>query len=323
VLKKKVKFYQKMDDVSFMSIVLMYHRVTETDLDPHTLAVSPSHFLEHLSVLRKVASPRCLLEVVDNWSDINDDVAVTFDDGYADNLFEAVPALETEEIPATIFISTGMLDRDAFWIDRLSRYLLTDQEYPDMVTLELGDRQVRIDIRTPEDRQAAHRHLHLLMRSLHPSVIETTLYELSDLLSVDSSLSPSDRPLSTQEAIQLVSHPLIGLGGHTVYHPYMSSLKLAEQHWEIETCKESLHAIGVSGKIAFAYPFGDRMSYTFNTRRLLRRTGWHHAVIAEPRQGLWFRRYAVPRYFVGDWDGEEFERRLRKWLGSGYGLPAH
>ena len=98
----------------------MYHRVAKADLDPHNLVVSPSHFQEHLSVLRKLTSSRPLLEIVDNWSGSNSDVAVTFDDGYADNLFEAVPALEVEEIPATIFVSTGMLDRDGFWIDRLA-----------------------------------------------------------------------------------------------------------------------------------------------------------------------------------------------------------
>ncbi|MCG2721649.1 MAG: polysaccharide deacetylase family protein, partial [Thermodesulfovibrionales bacterium] len=167
---------------------------------------------------------------------MTNDVAVTFDDGYADNLFEAVPALEAEEIPATIFLSTGLLDGDGFWIDRLARCLLVDQEYPDTVTLELGGRHVRIDLRTPKDRQAAHSHLHLLMRNLQPSVIETTVAELADSLNVDPSPPPSDRPLSSQEATRLSSHSLIDLGGHTVYHPCLSRLKLAEQRWEIETC---------------------------------------------------------------------------------------
>ena len=77
-----------------MNVVLMYHRVAETDLDPHNLAVSPSHFQEHLSVIRKLTSPRRLLDIVDNWSDYNNGIAVTFDDGYADNFLEALPALE-------------------------------------------------------------------------------------------------------------------------------------------------------------------------------------------------------------------------------------
>jgi peptidoglycan/xylan/chitin deacetylase (PgdA/CDA1 family) len=145
-------------------------------------------------------------------------------------------------------------------------------------------------------------------------VIDIVITELAGSLKVDPSPPPIDRPLTSQEATQLAEHSLIDLGGHTVSHPCLSCLKPAEQKWEIETCKKSLYDLGASKKLAFAYPFGDRVSYTFNTRRLVRKSGWHHAVISEPRQGYWFRRYAVPRYYVGDWDGEGFERRLRKWL---------
>lgn len=300
-----------------MNIVLMYHRVANADLDPHNLAVSPSHFREHLSVLRKLTSPRRLMEIVDNWSDSNSGVAVTFDDGYADNLFEAVPALEAEEIPATIFVSTGILDRDGFWIDRLARCLLADRAYPDAEMFELGGRKVRIDLRTLEDRKAAHRYLHQIMRNLNPEVVDAKISELANSLNIDPSPPASDRPLTSQEAAQLVSHSLIDLGGHTVYHSCLSRLKFAEQRWEIETCKASLHELGAPEELAFAYPFGDPESYTFITRGLVRKAGWHHAVISEPEQGLWFRRYAVPRHFVGDWDGDGFERRFRKWLGSG------
>ena len=183
-----------------MSLVLMYHRVAKADLDPHNLAVSPSHFREHLAVLRKFTSPRHLLEIVDNWSDSKSDIAVTFDDGYADNLFEAVPALETEEIPATIFVSTGMLDSDGFWIDRLARCLLVDQEYPDTVMLELGDKKTRIDLKTSEDRKAAHRYVHKILRNLHPDVIETAITELANSLNIDPTPPPGDRPLTSQEA---------------------------------------------------------------------------------------------------------------------------
>ena len=297
-----------------MSIVLMYHRVANTDLDPYYLSVSPSNFREHLAVLRKRTTPRRLIEIVDNWSDTISDIAVTFDDGYADNFLEGVPALEAEEVPATIFVSTGMLDSDGFWIDRLTQCLLKEREYPETVTLEIEGRQIRINLRTSKDRQAAHRYIHSQIRNLPPGVIETVISGLADVLGVDPTPPKSERPLSSQEAAKLAAHPLIELGGHTVTHPCLPSLKPAEQQWEIETCKSTLRALGAPKELAFAYPFGDSDSHSFTTRRIVRKSGWHHAVIAEPTKGWWFRRYAVPRYYVGNWDGEEFERRLVKWL---------
>ena len=294
----------------------MYHRVTTTDFDPYDLVVSPSHFKEHLAVLRRLAVPRRLLDVVDHWAEDNCDVGVTFDDGYADNLFEALPALEAADIPATIFVSTGMLDTNGFWIDRLTRCLLPDREYPERVNITIDGRPLSLDLQTLESRQVAHRQVHSILRTLHPDLIAKTIAELATSLNVDPTPPVSERPLTRQEASNLAAHPLIDLGGHTVNHPCLARQKLSDQRWEIEACKPELQSLGAPDKLAFAYPFGDSVSHSFVTRRLVKRAGWHHALISDPKRGWWFRRYAVPRYYVGDWDGEGFEKRFSKWLKS-------
>ena len=76
------------------------------------MCVSPEHFAEHLEVLKKNYRVLDLGETVvglKNQKDIDKSIIITFDDGYADNLYQAKPILEKYEIPATIFVVSGQV----------------------------------------------------------------------------------------------------------------------------------------------------------------------------------------------------------------------
>ncbi len=48
--------------------------------------------------------------------------AVTFDDGFANNLEVAAPVLEASGVPATVYITTQFVDDNAMsWIDRIEQ----------------------------------------------------------------------------------------------------------------------------------------------------------------------------------------------------------
>ena len=66
-------------------------------------------------------------------------VAVTFDDGYADNLEIAAPILAEHGIPATLFVATGLVDADGPpWWDRLASLLLEPARLPSTLALSSG-----------------------------------------------------------------------------------------------------------------------------------------------------------------------------------------
>ena len=76
--------------------ILLYHRVAELSSDPQLLAVSPARFAEQLSVLRdgwQVLPLGDLVQAVLAHKASRRMVAITFDDGYADNLYQARPLL--------------------------------------------------------------------------------------------------------------------------------------------------------------------------------------------------------------------------------------
>ena len=101
-------------------IVLLYHRIARVVPDPWELCVTPEHFVEHLEVLRKCqpSGPNSRSRVV-HWELTPG--RITFDDGYADNLYEAAPCLSNTICPHA-FIATGYMGGTReFWWDELER----------------------------------------------------------------------------------------------------------------------------------------------------------------------------------------------------------
>lgn len=79
--------------------VLLYHRVCNLNFDPWKLAITPEEFDNHM---RYIKDNYNIMRFEDDWSNINEKtIVVTFDDGYADNFYNAVPILKKYDIPAT------------------------------------------------------------------------------------------------------------------------------------------------------------------------------------------------------------------------------
>ena len=76
--------------------------------------MSPKNFAEQLEVISRL-SPRPV---------------VTFDDGYADNLHNALPLLERYDVPAQFFVVSGVLGAETeMWWDALDLVTATESAY--------------------------------------------------------------------------------------------------------------------------------------------------------------------------------------------------
>src|SRR5436853_6073026 len=102
-------------------MILLYHRVRpDGEADPHSLAVTPEQFEAHLLALLTMAKPASLDEVTKRRG-AQRRFIVTFDDGYADNLYAAAPIARRLGVPLTAFVTSGVLGKDGgFWWDRLT-----------------------------------------------------------------------------------------------------------------------------------------------------------------------------------------------------------
>lgn len=291
-----------------MALILLYHRITTLARDPQLLTVSPGHFDEHLRVVRESFNPVSLSRLAaDLRAGTVDDraVAITFDDGYVDNLDEAAPALQRAGMPATVFVATGTIGtrREFFW-DELDRILLEGTR---------SDWNI-LAAQCPTPRHRAYRDL---CATLQSATVADRARSLDGLRS-SSSISPdarlTHRTMTQVELRQLAGVDGIEIGAHTVDHPRLASETPAEQASQIEGSRAQLEEWLGGAVRAFSYPFGTHDAYTPDTVRLVREAGFDCACSNFPRRvGAGTDPFRLPRFVVRDWPADEFKRQLERW----------
>jgi peptidoglycan/xylan/chitin deacetylase (PgdA/CDA1 family) len=127
------------------TLVLLYHRVAHLDHDPYGFAVHPDRFAEQCDVLRRRGDVVPLRDA----NGTRSQVAITFDDGYADNCREACDILAAAGLPATFFITAGRLgQRSEVWWDRLEQIVTRCEPAGGYIDVEFDGRRLWADIRS-------------------------------------------------------------------------------------------------------------------------------------------------------------------------------
>jgi peptidoglycan/xylan/chitin deacetylase (PgdA/CDA1 family) len=305
----------------------MYHRIARPRVDPWGLAVPPDRFDEHLTVLRRSRRPLPVSEFVERLERrrLSDDaVAVTFDDGYADNLREAKPRLAAAGIPATFFVTTGAVgQRTEYWWDELARgILLRDAAVDDEVviagepcrlvfpqaegTLPAGDWRAWQEPRT--ERETTYLAVWRRLRIVSAGEREAAMNRLRHLLNL-AAADADDLPMTPSEVAELAGDGQFEIGGHTITHPVLPALDAAERRREILHGKLACERLVQRPVAGFAYPHG---ALDADSRAAVRECGflWACSTKSRPVSGPDYDRYALPRLGVDRWDAHAFERAL-------------
>jgi peptidoglycan/xylan/chitin deacetylase (PgdA/CDA1 family) len=296
-------------------LVLIYHRVAALESDPQMLAVSPDNFRAQLRYLKDNFP---LVRFEDDWSKLTEPaVAVTFDDGYADNALAALPALEQAGVPATFFVSTGAIGSGReFWWDELERLVLADGTYPAWFAPQLPLLRQPWPTGSAADRQALYRELQPLLKKLEPLGRETWLEQLRQWSQRAAEGRQSHLPMTLEELRLLAQSPLVTIGAHTVSHTAMSCQTPAAQLEEMTSSKRQLESWLGREIATFSYPFGARGDYSRQTAGLCRQTGFLKAAANFPGQAhRWTDPCQIPRQLVRNWPVELFAQKLQGyWL---------
>lgn len=313
-------------------VILMYHRIADEPVDYWRLAVSPKQFEEQLYVLRRTRYPLSLSDFVRGLMAgtlPSNAVALTFDDGYVDNLFAGKPRLAAADVPATVFLATGYIDHpDGFWWDELARLILLGNA-PQSFELEIRGKIMECDFGAEpparEDgatraaavskRQAALWTLRQDLRPLGDEERRLIMLRLRSILARDNYRTSLGRAMTSEEVRELVMDGLVTIGAHTVTHPVLAGLDPAACYREVSESKLACEELIGESVPSFAYPYGD-----FNTEvtEAVKVAGFTCACSTQrgpafPSSDV----FVLPRIPVYNWSGDAFEQALHSASGAG------
>jgi len=344
-MASRMKRYERVERWSRRSpthkgLILLYHHVGKLNPDPWLLRVSAENFNQHIQVLGEMARPMALKDLVQSSQEANlphRSVAVTFDDGYADNLYTAGPLLKRHGLSATFFVTVGALGQEQeFWWDDLERIFLQPGSLPETLQLEIDGKphswQLNESASYTESefnkhsrwlpweaifnsRQAIYREL---WEILHPLPDESRIQLVDYLLAwagLQKKARSTHRLLTQQELSTLAQQEGIEIGSHGLTHVSLATQSRQRQEDEIHGSKTLLEAIIDRPALSFAYPYGKRQDIANETVDLVRAASYRYAcanLSGSLRNHT--NQFLLPRFHVQDWDGDEFAKRLIKWL---------
>ena len=214
-------------------------------------------------------------------------MVLTFDDGYRNNMTEALPLALAHGIKPVFYITTGFVDnRKPFWFDRFD-YIIQKIREPE--TIEICG--IRFEFR-PDDRAATARTYsdlrafaksHFTADEEFVSFFDSTCSRLEQKYGESlASLQSRDKWSATLSEADLRSLSDTGeatIGSHTVDHVRLDVIDPGQRLRQLVDSKEYLESVTGSECVHFCYPNGN---LNRDTAKMAEEVGYRTATTTVP-----------------------------------------
>jgi peptidoglycan/xylan/chitin deacetylase (PgdA/CDA1 family) len=241
-------------------------------------------------------------------------VGLTFDGAYKDLMTSAYPVLSRHRVPFTVYVPTAFPDGlgEAWWL-ALEQMIMRENR----ISLVIDRKELRLNIAATSEKYQIYQFLESWMRSLAPADLSFAINDLCKRYSVDLATLSRQVSMDWDDFEKLSADPLVTFGSATVNYPVLSNLKDAAALREMTMGRAVAQTAFHRDVRHFAYPFGDRASFSRHHVAMAADAGFASAASAvsdivetEGRTNL----HALPRI---DWDGRQRSLRVMRVILSG------
>jgi len=250
---------------------------------------------------------------------------ITADDGYRDFYDIAFPILRQHGIPATLFVTTGVLNQKIwFWWD-IIEYLFK-QTSMEAITFKSEDRVFDLCFSTQKDRRKSWVIIANYCTGISTFKKNILVENLAKAVRVKLPVIP---PLEYQGCTWKELNEMAGegitFGPHTVTHPILTRCEPDEWKYEIVQSRKELSALKNGYVDVFAYPNGDQHDYNEQILAILETSGFEGALVAYYYDFKHERRFTIRRCTPSEdieeflwtlWGGEYLWKRVQDFIDS-------
>ncbi len=256
-------------------LILMYHRLTAYNGNN----ISVDDFEQHLIFLKE----NCEIVTLDiAIRDVNKPsrgklkVAITFDDGYEDFYHLAWPILKKHDVPATLFITTGFIDKSVWlWPDKIDYILKNSNGFTAQLD-GFGELQF-----TQETTKEAWHRLgdYCLVKPWKQR--DKLINQLAVSLGVELPQQPVQGYQGlTWSQLKEMSAEGLSIESHTVTHPILSTLNPLEIKEELSVSKQVIET-NINQRVnIICYPNGFARDVSNTVEEQARACGYKYGVMA-------------------------------------------
>ena len=293
--------------------IICYHRVTNDEVNDKylrpngDLSITKTNFEKQIIFLKNNFK---IVSMDDILGDINNEfkVAITFDDGYLDNHTNALPILTKHNVPATVYITSGFIQREVFawWIELWNLIIQKDN-----ILLNYKNFHFDENISTFEKKKNLYFKISKYFKSIPYYEQKKVFLELSN-----NKFEPKFNKLflNEEQLILLAKSNLITIGAHTHTHPNLKILSDDKCVKEIKSSKEFLEKILKKKVNHFAYPYGAEGFFSFREQDIVKNLGFSTAVTTLTGQLIEKYSFSLPRIGLNDsHTNNDIQDKLSGW----------
>lgn len=233
-------------------------------------------------------------------------VVLTFDDGYADSIRQAMSILYRRRIPMTIFpVASVIGNRDLMWQHKLAWLVAHGHE----------DR-VRDALKAEgwDNNDVGETVTDYVRRCYRPVLQEVLESVLSTVGTSGSALASEHRPYLELEEIAEADPEFVEFGNHTDTHPVLSALTISQQVAEITAGQRRIKELTGYSPLALAYPFGLKRHYNEEAKRIAANTGHRAALDMRRRMNVGLvNPFELSRVPASMGSQADFEKMVEAW----------